>query len=285
MISATKECYKGTHCKEEYPLLFNKRCYNKENCPENTIYKEESPKTCSCIKYYYLDSQNNIICLPENENSPDDPDYPNLIFPKNKCVKNEDNELNGYFPFNGIYYNNCPLYTEYEDESKKCICNNIYGYWYKESDKLECGQRKCPDNKNYYKIDTKECVNDCEPSDEYKYKYNGICYKKCPDLTEPNEELVCELMKTSNSENLVEFTHIIKNNIVNLYKGTINKESENEEEESDSKVIELVNSDYSAIEFYGVNKNKKENKNKHNDGGKTSSLSFIDLSECIQKNI
>ena len=49
LIDETKECYNGAQCREEYPLLFNNKCYNKDNCPENTIYKEDSPKTCSCV--------------------------------------------------------------------------------------------------------------------------------------------------------------------------------------------------------------------------------------------
>ena len=67
LIKETKECYKSTDCRQECPLLFNGICYNQNNCPENTIYKEEYPKTCFCVKYYYIEN-GNIICLSKNHN-------------------------------------------------------------------------------------------------------------------------------------------------------------------------------------------------------------------------
>ena len=39
--------------------------------------------------------------------------------------------------------------------------------------------------------------------------------------------------------------------------------SERNEDEEDSKIIELVNSNL-TVEFYGINHNKKEDKAKHN---------------------
>ena len=278
LIVATKECYNGSQCREENPLLFNNKCYNEDNCPVNTIYKDDSPKTCSCIKYYYIDSQNNnnIECLPENEACPEG--Y-YLINSKNKCVQEEDSELNNYYNFNGIYYNNCPRYTKYDEEQKVCICDNLYRYWHIESNILYCGLENCPNYKTKYIIDTKECLLQCSDSSEYKVEYNGICYRECPDLTKEKDGL-CELETTSNSNNSTEFAQTLKNNIVNLYKAAKSEEGENEENES--KVIDLVNSD-TTVEFYGVNNKKKESKMKHNTKKETSSLSYIDLSECIQK--
>ena len=293
LIVATNECYNGTQCRQDYPLLFNNKCYNKNNCPENTIFNPDSPKTCSCIKYYYIDENNDIVCQGQNDNCPEN--YPNLIYSRDKCVRNGDTELDELYNFNGIYYNNCPLYTIYDEEQDKCVCNTLYGYWYKdesEGNDLHCKADGCPDEKPYLLISTWECLAKCNTEDKKYVEYNGICYEECPELTKENENGVCELQEVVEAKNMTEFTKVITDNIVSLYTISKKEDSDNtnnngnegdkDEEESGSKIIELVDSNL-TIEFYGVNNNKKENKEKHNNKNKTSSsLSYIDLSECIQ---
>ena len=290
LIVATRECYYGNQCKEEYPLIFNKECYNIENCNnniKNTIYKEDSPRACSCIKYYYIDSNNEKICLPENIDCPTDPDYPYLIYTSNKCVKNNDEELIGLVNFNGIYYNNCPLYTKYDDTIDSCICDFIYGFWYyDDNNNLECAKVECPDDLPQFIANTRQCIKKCVSEDNTYVEYNGICYEVCPELTKANENRICQLETTYDSNNVTEITKIIEDNIVLLYDTSAKKEKENEDSDDiDSNIIELPNSNL-TVEFYGVNKNKnkKDKKEKHNNKDKiSSSLSFIDLSECIEK--
>jgi len=279
LIIATKECYNGTVCREEYPLLFNNKCYDKINCPENTLFKEDSPKTCSCVNYYYIDSgdHNYIKCLAQDEKCPTE--YPNLIISKNKCVKDNDEELKDLYSFNKIYYSNSPAYTKCEEATKICTCDNLYRFWYKddESGDLSCGLTQCTTQKPKYIGETKECVDKCNGE---LVEYNGICYNKCPELTEKNEEGICELSPTNESENITAISQFITNNIVDLY--TSSKASEGNDGEKED-IIELVNLK-STIEFYGINKymgNKKSNHN--NKAKKSSSLSYIDLGECLQK--
>ena len=282
LIVNTNECYNSSQCRQDNPLLFNKKCYNQNNCPTNTIYKEDSPMTCSCIKYYYIDSNNNIVCLSEEQKCTED--YPNLIYAKDKCVENNDEELNNLFNYNGIYYNFCPITTKPSTDSNSniCICDPLYGYWYKEGDLFTCGLRICPDHLSKYFVNTRECLSKCSSNQNNYVEYNGICYESCPELTKKNDQGVCELQPVYEPENITQFTQVINNNIANLYKVSKN-EKKNEEEEEESHIIELVNSNL-TIEFYGVNKNKKENKNNHNKKNKaSSSLSYIDLSECLEK--
>ena len=280
LIVATNECYKGTVCREEYPLLFNNECYDKNNCPENTIYKEDSPKTCSCVNYYYIDSTGNnnyIKCLPKDEKCPED--YPNLIISKNKCVEDNNEELNGLFSFNKMFYNNCPPYTKYDETKKVCICDNLYRFWYEDEDtkELSCGLLQCTTQRPKYIVETKECLLKCR---EGLVEYNGICYDKCPELTEENEEGICELSQTNESENITAISQFVNNNIVNLYTSSKANEDINEEKEN---IIELVNLK-TTIEFYGTNKNKKNKETSHNNKAKkSSSLSFIDLGECLEE--
>ena len=281
LIKETKECYKSTDCRPEYPLLFNGICYNQTNCPKNTKYKEEYPKTCSCVKYYYIEN-GKIICLSQNDNVCPDNYY--LIKSQNKCSQ-DTTELSNYFEFNKEYYNFCPPNTieKVGATSKICICDAYY-YWYEDVDThyLNCSLTDCFDEYPKKIIETKQCLKECPDgsgdSDEL-FEYKGICYYEgCPTLTQPlsDDPHKCELTPIyDESDNATLVTQIIKNNIVTLYS--------NSNEEEESNVIDLVKCD-TTVEFYGVNKNKKNNKEKHNNKDKkTSSLSYIDLSECIQQ--
>ena len=91
LIVATNECYYSAQCNDENPLFFNKKCYNKANCPDNSGYDQDYPKTCTCKYYYYIDSNENIISFSENENCPSN--YPNLIYSRDEYVANENQEL------------------------------------------------------------------------------------------------------------------------------------------------------------------------------------------------
>ena len=282
LIVATNECYNSKQCREEYPLLFNNQCFNKTNCPINTIYNEDSPRTCSCIKYYYINKENDlIVCLGENDNCP--PEYPYLIYSKNKCVEDGDEELNNYKNFNGVYYNNCPQNSKYDESQQKCICNILYGKWYTDlNNNLICGQKECPSVKEKTILETGECISKCYDNDN-RLEYNGICYEECPELTKEDENHVCKLEPSDSTSNVTEFAQKLQNNILNLYLESKSEKSEDEEEKEDSKIIKLENTN-STVEFYGVSKNEKKSKEKHNNKAKESaSLSYIDLSECINK--
>ena len=105
------------------------------------------------------------------------------------------------------------------------------------------------------------------------FNYNDICYESCPPLTDSNADNICELEPSYETNNITEATETIKNNLVNLYHGS---------KKDQSHVIEITNTD-TTVEFYGVTKDKSKNKEKHNTDKRTSSLSDIDLSECIQQ--
>jgi hypothetical protein len=256
LIVATNECYNSKQCREEYPLLFNNQCFNKTNCPINTIYNEDSPRTCSCIKYYYINKENDlIVCLGKNDNCP--PEYPYLIYSKNKCVEDGDEELNNYKNFNGVYYNNCPQNSKYDESQQKCICNILYGKWYTDlNNNLICGQKECPSVKEKTILETGECISKCYDNDN-RLEYNGICYEECPELTKEDENHVCKLEPSDSTSNVTEFAQKLQNNILNLYLESKSEKSEDEEEKEDSKIIKLENTN-STVEFYGVSKKEKK---------------------------
>ena len=67
-------------------------------------------------------------------------------------------------------YNNCVAYSEF-------YFMNSYGQY----KSLEVYQ--CPEESKYYIKDKKSCIDDCKKDKDYKYLYNGNCYKDCPSDT------------------------------------------------------------------------------------------------------
>ena len=77
-------------------------------------------------------------------------------------------------------YNNCVVYSDYY---------YITPYnQYKVLDSLQC-----PDESKYMvKTESKSyCIYDCKADDTYKYLYNGVCLKECPDGTY-NVNYICK---------------------------------------------------------------------------------------------
>ena len=282
LIVNTSECYKGTECRKEFPKLFNRKCY--KDCPQNSNDLQGIVNICQCIYYWYVKKTDNLIetiCLSQDEPCPKD--YPNLIVSQRKCVADNDEELTGKFQFNREYYDiGCPANSIIDDPNKKlCVCNPALGYWYQEKENgssdltiYHCSKKGCPENYILADKKTKECSEECKT-----YKYNDVCYKECPEMTEKNDEQkICELKKEYNDIEEVKEKITNSSVIVDVYYSAAeNKDSEG--------IIEVKNGDSVnyIIEYYGLNPDKDYYKSKHNNNKESlsSSLSYIDLSECI----
>lgn len=84
---------------EPLKYLYNNLCY--EACPKNTL--PNANKECICIKSYYKDKNNNIICLSDmNCNS----EYPYINQDTKECF--DSLEKCNYFFKDTCYSNNCP---------------------------------------------------------------------------------------------------------------------------------------------------------------------------------
>ena len=282
LIVNTSECYKGTECRKEFPKLFNRKCY--KDCPQNSNDLQGIVNICQCIYYWHVKKTDNLIetiCLSQDEPCPKD--YPNLIVSQRKCVADNDEELTGKFQFNREYYDiGCPANSIIDDPNKKlCVCNPALGYWYQEKENgssdltiYHCSKKGCPENYILADKKTKECSEECKT-----YKYNDVCYKECPEMTEKNDEQkICELKKEYNDIEEVKEKITNSSVIVDVYYSAAeNKDSEG--------IIEVKNGDSVnyIIEYYGLNPDKDYYKSKHNNNKESlsSSLSYIDLSECI----
>ena len=276
LISNTKECYHSDKCPKEAPLIFDKVCYEVNNCPIhlNTKYDEINQK-CICVNKWYKTDSETINCLSENSECPND--YKYLNYQTNECKQTKEEFETELYEFNFVFYNNCPEKTK--PEGNKCICDPLYGYYYYEQDVngkyiLICGQEKCPELKQYNEYLKKECISVC--STEYPYLYQGICYKKCPELTEVignNNE--CQLKLVDTEIKLENLEKTMTENIVDLYKksNTFNLKNNN------SSIGQKIITQNATVEFYGVNKKNKGITNQNIQ----SDLSYIDISECIEK--
>ena len=70
--------------------------------------------------------------------------------------------------------------------SKNCIIKCPYFYYYTKFGQYKCTTfSKCPDEYSLLIIDKGKCTDNCQ--EENLYKYNGECWKECPDNTSPDE--------------------------------------------------------------------------------------------------
>ena len=278
-IVSTKECYAGSSCPSEY-AQFEDRCYDKDKCPEdvNTKYDEIAQK-CVCAYKWYKESGKEK-CLSKDSDCPLDYQYLNIA--TNECSKalNTEDSDKALYEFNYIFYSSCPENTIIDETNPtKCICDPLLGYWYEDQDLhgkniLQCGQTECPTLKPYNIYQQKKCLSLCP--EEYRYLYQGMCYSKCPDLTEPSSKgNECQLKTVDTEINLQNLEKAMSENIVELYKKSTNFNLNPNRTSVGQKIV----TQNATVEFYGVNKKNKGLTNQNIQ----SDLSYIDISDCIDK--
>ena len=282
LIKDTNECYSGSECRKGYKL-FNKVCYNE--CPGDSNDLQGNANICQCKFYWYVNKTTNldeIVCLSEEVKSCPD-EYPNLIVSQKKCVKDGDNELKDKYQFNREYYDiGCPAKSVLKSDTEKlCVCNPALGFWIKnkENEKSDltiynCSLSSCPTDTTLIDKKTKECNETCG-----LYKYNGICYNECPEMTKKNGDesnKICELKNDYTDINEVKDKITNSSVIVDLFYSALDSYSEGIIEVKDGDEIKYY------VEYYGLNQTNKNYKLWHNNKERlSSSLSYIDLSECI----
>ncbi len=278
LIKSTNQCIKDDKCPSEY-AQFDKTCYNKDECPKelNTKYDEITQK-CICEYKWYFDTESETQhCLSENGECPADYQYYN--YATKECTKtNTEISENNLYEFNYIFYSNCPENTIIDENNpNKCICDPLLGYWYSEQqedgkDIYICAQEKCSELKPYNIYQQKECIAECP--EENKYLYRGICYDKCPYLTEVGNNNECQLSSVDNDIELENLEKAMTENILELYK----KSTSFDTNITTGSVGQKIVTKNATVEFYGVNK-----KNKGKKDNIKSDLSYIDISDCLEK--
>ena len=162
--------------KNRFEYEYKNVCYHE--CPNNTY-----PLFC--------DNEDNINNSKECLEQTPQGYYLDINEKKNKkcyeycksCIR-EGNET----------YNNCEKckdnLTFYKNPKNitNCYpkCNNYY--YFNESNNFICiKESKCPDKYDKLIIDKKQCIDECQNDDKYKYEFNKQCYQKCPNNTINNE--------------------------------------------------------------------------------------------------
>jgi len=266
IVDETKQCFEGEECSDEYPLLFNGRCYKKGNCPHDTKENILNGKECVCENYWFKQDNNNIYCIDKCDYKT----HPLQIYSTNECIQ-MDVCPDDKWVFNYICYDKCPDGT-LEAEERNCKCDSNYGFWnIKDGNRIEieCGLSNCPEEKPYYISSTKECISSCK--DNNLYEFNKVCYiDKCPDPTVSENvrtnKYTCTIKKYTTATNLDELYKYLKQEIVELYKSV-----------PEGGIT--YNNFSSTMQVYGINKNDTKQK----DLIIRSSLSYINISSCTEK--
>ena len=177
------------------------------------------------------------------------------------------------------------LKPDYE-ESLNCVPKYKYLYYYNQYNQYSMtDDTNCPDEFSLKIIEKNKCIDKCENDNTYRYNYNNVCYKECPnntldddgDLMCKDDPNVCILTETeisvSNETNTTleiekiffnyakEYNYtnnhvsiiILGNNIITLYK---NKSCLSELSIS-SKVLDISSATVKVKKYYNISEDEE----------------------------
>ena len=183
-------------------------CSNLEKCEE---CDQESFDKNLCIKcnhqknYYYLNyfpsepRKTYIDCIQEKYKPPKfyfnkkNLDYEPCYTSCASCEYGGNNEINNCTSCDGINYIKNPE----NENSSNCLIKCRY-FYYLEHEIYTCTETPfCPEEYNYIITNKSKCTNNCRNDKEYKYRYNGECFKECPNKTKDDNDYICKDISTS----------------------------------------------------------------------------------------
>ena len=213
LYSEDNECLKS--CRNTYyPYYFEDKCYDKceiDNSekvyvPNGSPLSSYARYKCDCLRpwYYELDSGNKTYkmhCPGANDGIKECKDYGteliNMIEETRQCL--DACPLEYHYLFNELCFTSCEYannkYTfniETEESSLVCNCQNL---WHKnmtynvkkicyKKTREECPIESDPNTFDSYLIfNTKQCVDSYKECPTKSFKFNHICYDKCPEFT------------------------------------------------------------------------------------------------------
>ena len=85
------------------------------------------------------------------------------------------------------------LFIPDKNPKNNCITQCKYYYYFTYYGQYKCTEYpQCPEEAKFLIKDKNKCLDDCIKDNDYKYEYNGICVKECPENT-INENYICKL--------------------------------------------------------------------------------------------
>ena len=277
-----------------------------ENYHEEEEQKEEKEKEYECTLEKCLKcdrySESKNLCKTCNKNKRYYP-LKNIILKSNNnyidCFNNATKPSNYYFNSSSNYYEPC-----YETCSKceqrgdninnnclecafglifipglnnnNCIFKCPYYFYYTDYGQYKCTSLSiCPED--YYLLikEKGQCIEDCSKDTEYKYQYNGECYKQCPNNSDIdiNNEYIC-------IDNNINKCSLSKRDLKNINKKITEEEIDNlvksylKEFYYTDNHISLYNYSHNEIAIY---------KNFECTSDLSLDIPSIDIGECYQK--
>ena len=202
------ETTEGYECHLEKCLKCNEISESINLCIKCNQNKGYYPLKSSIIGTNYIDCFNDMT-KPENYFFNSNQKYYEPCY--EKCAKCEigGNEINnnclecdfGYKFLPGLGIEN------------NCYINCPYFFYFTINDQYKCTKSAiCPED--YYLLikDKQQCIANCSKDNEYKYQYDGECYKKCPKNLKENNDFIC-LEEDINKCSLNKKEIILDNNI------------------------------------------------------------------------
>ena len=116
--------------------------------------------------------------------------------------------------------NNCTecdfgfIFLPLKSNTFNCNIKCPYYFYYTSYGQYKCSKLTiCPEE--YYLLirEKEQCIENCKIDDEYKYQYNGECYKECPNNYNANNDYIC-LDNNINICSLSQREILIKNEII-----------------------------------------------------------------------
>ena len=179
-------------------------CSNiKEKCYKCGWYSSQKNLCLKCNNnknYYYLNNfpskpvDKYIECINESKKPSNfylnkvQLDYEPCYSTCTSCEYGGNSEENNCTSCDGVNYIKDPE----NENSKNCVVKCRY-FYYMENDIYTCTSIPyCPENQNYLIKEKSKCINDCLNDREYKYRYNGECFKQCPNNTKDDNDFICK---------------------------------------------------------------------------------------------
>ena len=205
---------------KKYQLILRSKYIKLESTYSNNMPRYLNVMTNMCLKEDKI-SFKNFLCIECNSKEgyyPIYKDYKEKVnFSKYvECYRKEEKPINYYFNdelkayercyetcetcfgYGNINNNNCSSCLEgyiFQPEivySKNCVEKCKYYYYYTLTGDYSCTDNyRCPREASLLIEDLNKCVYDCKFENDYIFKYNGECLKKCPENTHPNEFNIC----------------------------------------------------------------------------------------------
>ena len=177
-------------------------CSNLEKCGEcdQESFNQNLCINCNYTKnYYYLNyfpskPRNKYIdCINEASKPPKfyfnkiNLDYEPCYRTCASCEYGGNPEVNNCTSCDGINYVKDP-----ENKNSSICLTKCKYYYYIEHDIYSCTEIPfCPEEYHYMIKEKSKCTDNCKEDKEYKYRYNGECFKDCPNNTKDDNDFIC----------------------------------------------------------------------------------------------